>query len=432
MVVHSALVQSKTAPRTGAVTGLLVRRRFQFVAALLLAAVLPYLVRSIAIPGAATDPPNLNAFLCNVGAISIAMWVRLSIAPYPGIRSSYLILPAVLAAHGALLAFLLMARLPYDRLALLAGILLHVGWNYAIYFVAQRRSRPNIAIVPFGEAHRLCDIDSVDWTILKAPRIKNLRTDSLVADFSADLPDEWEAFLADAALAGKIVYQHKQLSESLTGRVELTQLSENNFGSLVPARGWFHLKSLADFAAAVVMLPIALPVLAASAIAIRLEDGGPSLFRQTRIGHAGRTFTVYKFRTMRHVEIDDKRRAAMTDDSDGRVTRVGAFLRRSRIDELPQIFNILKLEMSWIGPRPEAEVLSVWYTGELPFYRYRHVVKPGISGWAQVNQGHVADVEQVHRKLQYDFYYIKYFSVWLDLLIVFRTVKTVVTGFGAK
>jgi lipopolysaccharide/colanic/teichoic acid biosynthesis glycosyltransferase len=200
----------------------------------------------------------------------------------------------------------------------------------------------------------------------------------------------------------------------------------------VPARGWFHLKSLADFAAAVVMLPIALPVLGIAAIAIRLEDGGPSLFRQTRIGHAGRTFTVYKFRTMRHVEIDDRRRAAMTDDSDGRVTRVGAFLRRSRIDELPQIFNILKLEMSWIGPRPEAEVLSVWYTGELPFYRYRHVVKPGISGWAQVNQGHVADVEQVHRKLQYDFYYIKYFSVWLDLLIVFRTVKTVFTGFGAK
>ena len=122
----------------------------------------------------------------------------------------------------------------------------------------------------------------------------------------------------------------------------------------------------------------------------------------------------------------------MTKDGDDRITRVGAFLRRSRLDELPQIINILKGEMSWIGPRPEAAVLSTWYTGEIPFYRYRHVVKPGISGWAQVNQGHVAGVDEVHRKLQYDFYYIKYFSPWLDSLIVFSTIRTMLTGFGSR
>ena len=88
--------------------------------------------------------------------------------------------------------------------------------------------------------------------------------------------------------------------------------------------------------------------------------------------------------------------------------------------------------MSWIGPRPEAQILSTWYTDEIPFYRYRHVVKPGISGWAQVNQGHVAEVGEVHRKLQYDFYYIKYFSPWLDVLIFFRTIKTILTGWGAR
>jgi lipopolysaccharide/colanic/teichoic acid biosynthesis glycosyltransferase len=168
------------------------------------------------------------------------------------------------------------------------------------------------------------------------------------------------------------------------------------------------------------------------ALAIRAEGPGPILFRQARIGYAGARITVYKFRTMRPVDIEDERRAAMTGDGDDRITRVGAFLRRTRIDELPQIFNILKWQMSWIGPRPEAEVLSVWYTSELPFYRYRHVVKPGISGWAQVNQGHVAEVEEVNRKLQYDFYYIKYFSPWLDLLILFRTIKTMLTGFGSR
>jgi lipopolysaccharide/colanic/teichoic acid biosynthesis glycosyltransferase len=135
---------------------------------------------------------------------------------------------------------------------------------------------------------------------------------------------------------------------------------------------------------------------------------------------------------MRQVSFEDERLAAITNEADERITRVGRFLRHTRIDELPQVFNILKMEMSWIGPRPEAEVLSVWYTSELPFYRYRHVVKPGISGWAQVNQGHVAAVEEVHRKLQYDFYYIKYFSPWLDILILMRTIKTMLTGFGSR
>jgi lipopolysaccharide/colanic/teichoic acid biosynthesis glycosyltransferase len=168
-------------------------------------------------------------------------------------------------------------------------------------------------------------------------------------------------------------------------------------------------------------------------LAVRLVDGGPVLFRQRRTGRQGRQFTVYKFRTMRiESNIEDQREAAMTGKGDVRITRLGAFLRRMRIDELPQIFNILKWQMSWIGPRPEAQVLSLWYTSEIPFYRYRHVVKPGISGWAQVNQGHVAAVDEVHRKLQYDFYYIKYLSPWLDALIFFRTVKTMLTGWGAR
>jgi lipopolysaccharide/colanic/teichoic acid biosynthesis glycosyltransferase len=180
------------------------------------------------------------------------------------------------------------------------------------------------------------------------------------------------------------------------------------------------------------LLPLALLVMAVVAVAIRLDSNGPALFRQKRVGHAGKPIIIYKFRTMRTVDIEDERRAAMTDDADDRITRVGRILRTLRLDELPQIFNILKWEMSWIGPRPEAEVLSRWYTSEIPFYRYRHVVKPGISGWAQVNQGHVAAVEDVYLKLHYDFYYIKYFSPWLDVLIVFRTIKTMLTGWGAR
>jgi lipopolysaccharide/colanic/teichoic acid biosynthesis glycosyltransferase len=410
------------------------RRRFQLAGALIFAALLPYVLRYfskadfslLALSGS-------NAFLGNFAAVLIAFWMRLSVETYPGVQRSYILLPTALVAHALILTFFVVTLIPYDRVSLGLGFGFHVLWNYFAYFLGERRHRPRIGIVPFGQAASLSRIEGVDWVMLKEPRINpKARFTAIVADFATDLPDEWEAYLADAALAGRIVYQVKQLAESLTGRVELTQLSENSFGMLVPNRSYFYLKSLLDFGLAVVALPFVLPVMVLAAIAIRLDDGGPVLFRQVRVGHAGVPITVYKFRTMRQVSFEDERLAAITNEADERITRVGRFLRHTRIDELPQVFNILKMEMSWIGPRPEAEVLSVWYTSELPFYRYRHVVKPGISGWAQVNQGHVAAVEEVHRKLQYDFYYIKYFSPWLDILILMRTIKTMLTGFGSR
>ena len=412
---------------------LFTRRRFQYAGAVVVGALLPYVARGVVEVREFGEPASINALMGNVVAITIALWMRLSIETYPGIRSTYVIFPTALSGHGLVVAGFLLSRLPYDRVGLAAGLVLHVLWIYLTFFYGERNIRRRIAVVPFGAVRMLGEIGNVDWQPLARPRLEDTAgCHAIVADFAADLPDEWEGFLADAALAGRIVYQVKQLSESLTGRVELSHLSENSFGSLVPARGYFYFKTAIDFLYAAALLPLALPLMAAIALAIRAEGPGPVLFRQARIGYAGTRITVYKFRTMRIVSVDDERRAAMTASDDERITEVGAFLRRSRLDELPQIFNILKLQMSWIGPRPEAEVLSIWYTSELPFYRYRHVVKPGISGWAQVNQGHVAEVAEVNHKLQYDFYYIKYFSPWLDLLILFRTVKTMLSGFGSR
>ena len=433
------MTQHKPLSRRERQRSLLARRRFQFAGALLVSALLPWVLRDYVMDQKPLVVAAGNALIANALAVVIAFWMRLSVETYPGIRRSYVILPSALTGHGIVVVWFLLTRFPYDRLALILGFLLHVLWLYILYIYTERSVRRRIAVVPFGAVDRLYRIKGVDWAALKRPRLADTASaDAIVADFSADLPDEWEAFLADAALAGRIVYQHKQLAESLTGRVELEQLSENSFGSLVPARGYFHLKALIDFLFAVAILPVALPLMAIIAVAIRLDSRGPALFRQKRVGHAGRNIIVYKFRTMHMVDDDDDedggdgRHAAMTKDNDDRVTRVGRLLRQLRLDELPQMFNILKWQMSWIGPRPEAAVLSVWYTSELPFYRYRHVVKPGISGWAQVNQGHVAEVDEVHRKLQYDFYYIKYFSPWLDLLILLRTIKTMLTGWGAR
>jgi len=411
----------------------LIRKRFQFAGAVVIGGLLPWFARGPLLPGQMFEAASLNTLLGNLVAVTLAFWTRLSIETYPGIRRSSVILPAALTGHGVVVVWFVLTRFPYDRIGLAAGFLLHVAWLYLLYIRAERKVRRRIAVVPFGATERLVQIETVDWHMLKRPQLRDTRScNAIVADFSAELPDEWEAFLADAALAGRIVYQVKQLSESLTGRVELEHLSENSFGSLVPAIGYFYLKGLGDFLFALALLPLVLPLMAVVGLAIRLDSKGPVLFRQKRIGQAGRSIIVYKFRTMRLVEAEDDRSAAMTQDDDDRITRLGHLLRKLRIDELPQIINILRWEMSWIGPRPEAQVLSVWYTSEIPFYRYRHVVKPGISGWAQVNQGHVAEVDEVHRKLQYDFYYIKYFSPWLDALIFFRTIKTMLTGFGSR
>ena len=410
------------------------RRRFEFAGALLLAAILPWAAMRWWITDTSFDPDVFhNSLIANVLAICLALWIRISVSTYPGIRAGQIVLPAVFVAHAAVLTLLVLSRLPYHRPSLALGFAVHLLFAYILYYFVSRRFRPTIAIVPVGDTGELLQIETVDWRTLPGPDLRLTRDcHAIVADFS-DLPDEWEAFLADAALEGRMVYQVQQLLESLTGRVQVRHLSENSFGSLVPARAYSAIKHFGDWVAAVASLPILLPVLGATALVIKLVDGGPVLFRQRRTGRQGRQFWVTKFRTMRVAgEVDDDRRAAMTGDGDIRITRLGGFLRRNRIDELPQVWNILRGEMSWIGPRPEAEVLSTWYTGDVPFYRYRHVVRPGISGWAQVNQGHVAEVDDIHLKLQYDFFYIKYFSPWLDILIVFRTIRTMLTGFGSK
>ena len=307
-------------------------------------------------------------------------------------------------------------------------------WFYSAYFRAQRRQGQPIGIIPLGAATRLTSIAQIEWRTLTDPRDDATALSAIAVDLRADLSDEWERTLTDYALAGLPVYHSKQLLESLTGQVELEHLSENSFGSLAPISAYMTFKHALDWCAAALALVILTPVLLAIALIIRIDSPGAAVFRQQRIGYQGRPFIVYKFRSMtiKHDADIGSRAHAMTEFNDQRVTRIGRFLRTSRLDEVPQLVNVLKGEMSWIGPRPEAEILSRWYESEIPFYRYRHIVRPGITGWAQVSQGHVAAVEDVRHKLHFDFYYIKHFSPWLDILIVARTIRTMASGFGAR
>src|SRR5436305_13353238 len=249
----------------------LIRRRFQFAGALLVGAVLPWSARWV-LPGRLFEAASLNTLIGNFLAVTLAFWTRLSIETYPGIRRSSVILPAALTGHGVVVVWFVLTRFPSDRLGLAAGFLLHVAWLYLLYIRAERRVRRRIAVVPFGATSKLVDVEGVDWHMLKRPQLRDARACSaIVADFAADLPDECEACLADAALAGRIAYQVTQLAGSLTGRVGLERLPENCFGSLLPARGYFYLKGLIDFASALLLLVVALPLMAVVAVAIRLD-----------------------------------------------------------------------------------------------------------------------------------------------------------------
>ena len=255
----------------------------------------------------------------------------------------------------------------------------------------------------------------------------------MVVDLRAEIPGHWEQFLTSCVLSGVPVFHVTQAREKLSGRLDIRHLSENMLTSHDPHHAYLALKRVIDTAAALVALILLSPLLILTALAIKLDSRGPALFTQARIRKGGSKFTIYKFRTMNiGAAAPLSRNDAMTKDHDPRITRLGAFLRKTRIDELPQILNILKGEMSWIGQRPEAAPLAEWYESQLPFYQYRHIVPPGITGWAQVNQGHVTDPSDVLDKLHYDFFYIKNFSLWLDVLIVLKTIRTMLTGFGAR
>ena len=189
-----------------------------------------------------------------------------------------------------------------------------------------------------------------------------------------------------------------------------------------------QLKRMADLFVAAALLLISAPFVLLAALLIWIEDRGPVLYAQQRSGWLGRPFTVYKLRTMTVQPADAP--ARWTEPGDQRITFVGALLRRVRLDELPQLFNVLNGEMSLIGPRPERPELEEELERRIPFYRKRHMMRPGLSGWAQVCAPYASSIDDSDLKLSYDLYYLRHFSTWLDLVILMRTVKTVLKAGG--
>jgi len=373
-----------------------------------------------------------NTLIANGLAFSASGVILRKFKAFPGTRSLAFIIPTVLMMWLVVFTlFLFFREEAYSRPVLAASFVLALGWSFLGHLLSRRYRIPKLAIVPYGRALELTDVDNAIIELLAQPELEGRRFDGIVADLHAtDLPAEWQSFLARCTLARIPVYHSQQIIESLTGRVKVDHLSENIFGQLLPSSSHSLMKRIADTVLVLATAPLWVPVMFLTGVAIKLESKGSMFFTQERVGQGGKSFKVYKLRSMR--EDSEKHGAQFAEANDARITRVGAFIRKTRLDEVPQFINVLKGEMSVIGPRPEQRVFVEQFSQEIPFYAYRHVVKPGITGWAQVVHGYAADADDTRIKIEHDFYYIKNFSLWLDILIVVKTIRTVFTGFGAR
>ena len=240
--------------------------------------------------------------------------------------------------------------------------------------------------------------------------------------------------LLDLRLAGVKVEEATSWLEKISGRIEVDQLYPSwlIFADGFRFSSFFRLvRRVLNFSVALIGLVIALPLVPFIMLAVKLGSPGPVLYHQERVGRGGKSFYCHKFRTMREDAEADTGATWATDD-DPRITRVGRFLRTSRLDEIPQLWCVLVGDMHFVGPRPERPEFVEWLQREIPYYGVRHTVRPGITGWAQVQYKYGNTLEDAREKLQYDLFYIKNASVGLDFWIVFQTIKIVLRGRGGQ
>jgi len=254
----------------------------------------------------------------------------------------------------------------------------------------------------------------------------------MAVDLRAVLSDTMAQYVSSLHLAGRSMRGFTSVYEEHTGRLPIVHLMEGwELTEPLEARGvYVSLKRAIDIVLVTLAAPLWLALSGIIALVIRLDSNGPVIFAQERAGRGGKPFTLYKFRTMVDEADADGPQFAVPDDD--RLTRVGRGLRRFRVDELPQLWNVLRGDLSLVGPRPEQIPFVERFGQTIPFYTHRHLIRPGVTGWAQVNFGYADNEVDTVEKLSYDLYYLKHVSPWLDLSILGRSVWTVLSGFGAQ
>ena len=352
------------------------------------------------------------------------------ISKYLLVERKHYILPVLVTIYGILSGVIALTRMEYSRSILIHGFCISFAWLYIVSLITKNHKKLKLSALENFDLAMLDNHKNIDVFPLDPQRDMTSIQSGLVVDLHKELSPDDSKFVADCSINNIPVFHSESVREMIEGKVQTSHLSENAIGTLSPSPIYFNLKRVWESLLIIVTFPLTLPIMAITALLIKIENPGPAIFIQERVGQSGKTFRIFKFRSMAVKQSGDKDKFATEEQA--RITKVGKVIRKTRIDELPQFLNVLRGEMSLIGPRPEQESFVRQFETEIPFYGYRHMVKPGITGWAQTVQGYADDTDSTREKLAHDLYYIKHLSFWLDMNIVLKTIKTMLTGFGAK
>ena len=360
----------------------------------------------------------------------------------PATEGSIWIVFSTAAVFGILLAFFGVTHGLYSRAVLILAFLIESGWLIlgVHWLIRGRTLRLGVCepeVLHLLSAARQAVESPVNRMRAELVSTTDLDTlaqlDGVVIDRYSTKDEALRRLITALKLGGVRIYSADHVHELLTGRLSLQQTEDSFLDDSSGKVLYALLKRGLDVAGALILLAFAIVPMGLIAVLIRITSPGPALFRQARVGVHGRPFEMLKFRTMYlRPNQRESTEPESSDEAAGRVTPLGRWLRKFRLDELPQLINVLQGTMSLIGPRPEWTATAGAFFEDIAHYPYRHLVRPGITGWAQVNQGHVSELADARIKLEFDLYYVKHLSFPLDLVIGIRTVRTVLTGFGAR
>lgn len=374
--------------------------------------------------------PYLDYVLLNCGANFVVIMMSARLKGRLD-RKLAAVLTRAFLVHGALAFSILLLHLVHSSLVMTSGAVVSALLGSLYMHLEHATARPEVAVIGprTGAFDRLSESYKGVVRVLDDPELDVRGCDLVLTPGTTELTPAWAAFVSRAMLSGVPVRHIAEFLEEADGivSVEHFDLEHLPLGGLTSYR---LRKRILDVVLVVVTAPITLPLTLIGAFAVFATMGRPTLFVQSRTGVSGIPFRMYKLRTMRPLRPDEALQATALGDT--RITRVGGWLRRFRIDELPQLWNVLKGEMSIIGPRPEWTTLSDQYQKHFSVYAYRHLVRPGITGWAQVRSGYAGDLNETKVKVGYDLFYIKNLSFALDVQILLRTIMTLATGRGAR
>ena len=375
-----------------------------------------------------------DSWLLVIGSV-VAMTISAAaiewVSRMPLIRSRKLAAVIVGMAFIILAAVLMITRSYYSRGFLLIGPSFSLIWIMLGHWLRVWIASPlRWGLLESGCMEPLREISGIEWISINQSNSVPPTVGAVVADLTSEVPPEWGRFLTKCRFHNIPVLDAGGVFETLTGRVQPEWVNEGRLIGVRTARSMSLAKHTLDWCICLLLSPLLLLLTGICAVAIKLDSRGPIFFRQDRVGLDNHTFRVCKLRTM--VMEGEGNAASFADEWDGRVTRVGRILRRYRLDEIPQFWNVIKGEMSVVGPRPEQREFVDQFVESIPFYALRHLVRPGITGWAQVHYGYAADEIENRRKLEFDLFYLKRWSFMLDTMILMRTIVVVLTGRGAR